>query len=268
MNTLTEQKPTKTKIFNDDIYLIDTSSDCSVVSSRHGKDRLSHVDNFLDVIDKSDRGRLFSWLVSFDKETLELNTKVGKATLYNGLFPSTMMFVAQFKNSEGAEDIPCLISSALMTSVPTKDNLCEQALAIAELCGCAVEIDADGFEDTSSNEDDLVSEFDFPLYSAFLINLLLLARRAAKTREAKIILKTKEENPHVSVSFELADGHTDVYGELSSMSNISEQLRLLFLRDLENRHLTVTLSPIRKDWALLGIKTPFEFTWDDGEPTA
>ena len=42
----------------------------------------------------------------------------------------------------------------------------------------------------------------------------------------------------------------------------------LNLMDLENRHLTVTLSPIRKDWALLGIKTPFEFTWDDGEPTA
>ena len=259
MNTFIE--PTKTKIYNDDIYLIDAALNCKVISSRHGANGLLPEDSFFDLIDTRTRTILLEYLSSFGVSTLKIPTRIGEATVYNGIFPSTMLFVAQFKRNNEAEDISCLDSNRLLTESIDKEALCAQALDISELCGCPIRINANDFDDDFT-EDSLLSEFDFPLFTAFLINALLLARRTSKNREAEVILETKEESPYVSVIFEPTGDLSDVYGELSSISSLSEQLRVVFTRSVSNGKLKVTISPTRRNWALLGIKTPFEFSWE------
>ncbi len=263
MNTITkETKSTTSKIFHDDVYLIDATTYCTVISSRRGAEGLTRGESFLDILDTQTKNELFAWLSSFDTSPLNIKTSIGNAVIYGGLFPSTTLFVARFLYDVEEDEVFCLGSIALSETLPKKDALCEQAIAVSELCGCPVDINTDEFIEPLAT-DPILSKFDFPLYTAFLINTLLLSRRVSRTREAEIIIKTKEESPYVSVILEPIDDAKDVYEELSSLENIAERLRLVFTRAIRDGKLTVTISPVRKNWALLGIKTPFEFSWDD-----
>ena len=156
-----------------------------------------------------------------------------------------------------------LLKAATFIPLLSKDilgDMLTQAQMISEMCGCALEISKEGSLTRSSGER-CAAEIDFPLYTAALTILLLLARRFSKDRSARIMLVTKEESPFVTVSFEpvkneLQSDNNRFTKELFEIRSVFQKLKALFYTADDGAVFSVCFSPVRTDWSLLGIKTP------------
>lgn len=268
MNTILKTKTnTDIKLFHDDICLCDASRGFAVTASRKGGVR-SLGGSLLEILDTDTKDVLRERLFSFDSTPFKITTRLGEATVYNSIFHSSLLFIVQFKNDEFATDIACLEQDSMLSNAPPSNALYKRVIEISEFCGCPVNVTIDESKVDEPLYDELISTFDMPLFTAFLISILLLARRASRDRHAEIKIKEEKESPLISVSFEPLDSSVTSYEELSPLINISEQLHLLFYRKYENGKIEISFKPVRKNWALLGIKTPLDFTWDDEEPKA
>jgi hypothetical protein len=144
------------------------------------------------------------------------------------------------------------------------DDMHNIALSLSELCGCAVDIHVDGTL-KRKNGQRYAADVDIQLYCATLVHLLLLARQFSLDRSAQISLSSVEESPLVNVSFLPITAHngnknnTDRFAftrELFAIRSIFQRVNTLFSVSPTGERFSVTFTPLRPDWSLLGIKKP------------
>ncbi len=272
MNTYIEKLKIQNKIYSDDLYLIDGAMGATVISSRCGAGGLDLGDSLLKILDVEEADKLQKYLTSFSAEPFTLKTTLGDATVYGATYPSSLLFVVRFQRSEhnNDEDYPSLLSALC----DPKRFLCgfdefsgermlEEAELLSLLCGCPLDI---SLKNNFVYEEEPTAELDFALYVAFVTALLLYARKEAKERCAKLNIEINEKSPLVSLSLEPMSSPERTPRELLSLLSIAERLNIQFYTASENGILTVSFSPLRKDWSLLGIKAnriKFDFSGAD-----
>ena len=136
------------------------------------------------------------------------------------------------------------------------DRLCERLWALSSFVGCPVRLlRCDAIRN--------FGEFDFSLYTAFLLVCLCMVRRYADDRTAEVALEAHRYGGAVALRFS-ASGLLSVQGirEIATLESIAERKNMLFERSVEAGTLSLRFSPMNKDWSYLGLKAPELDGWD------
>ncbi len=296
-------------IYTDDLYIIDTSSNYSIVSTRSSHILPKSQTTFKDIIDADTCDEIYDYLLNFEKSPLLISTEIGPAFIFGNIFPSSRLILASFphvnisqavtvaKNEfdgkyiisqhlqeaiskdEISEDAKLLTEQTYMRAFVPMNRVSElsnaalhekiksmphQAESISLLCGAPVTVISKITDDDISRYADHSSEsFDHSLYTAFLICTLLLTRKIAKNRSAELTLSSKNESPFVILSLTPLSEHLEKYAkELSTLTDISENLNIVFDYNFSNSRLNINFCPVRKDWSLYGLKDDRDLVWD------
>lgn len=138
---------------------------------------------------------------------------------------------------------------------PINVFLRERAHQLASYLGCPIEWHEYG--DVTNYGD-----FELPLFTAFLLNALCLARRVATNRRAYVSIGTTNFGCTVGVRFLKREGTvTEHLQELLSLRALAERKNLLFDYAEGEGMLHIRFAPVSKDWSYLELKTPDLFGW-------
>lgn len=136
------------------------------------------------------------------------------------------------------------------------DRLCGRLWALSSFVGCPVRlIRCDVIRD--------FGEFDFSLYTAFLLVCLCMVRRYADDRTAEVALEAHRYGGAVALRFSASGlrSANDVR-EIATLESIAERKNMLFERSAAGGTVSLRFSPMNKDWSYLGLKAPELDGWD------
>ena len=139
--------------------------------------------------------------------------------------------------------------SRFLTEDEKKREMVEQCRRLSCFVGCPAYIDEVLSEDVEAS----FELADFPLFSAFVITMLLSARRNAIDRCARIILSPQFSSVTVSVSF-VSYSNLKSEGHMASWKYLSYDKNMLFDIAQNNGEFTVRFNPCRTEWSKLGLK--------------
>ncbi len=140
----------------------------------------------------------------------------------------------------------CINSSDIMKEIEKQCN------RISYFAGCPVRIVSD-----SVLSEALLDKIDFSLLTAFVLTMLMAARKKAPRRSCEILLTPTDNSVTVSVTFKLPS-HTSVEREVLRWRHISNDKNMLFDVTSAGDTVTVRFNPCRAEWSLLGIKQELE----------
>ena len=157
-----------------------------------------------------------------------------------------------FSLARELEGIFCRLSSLSADIDEAKTELCMRAQKLAYFVGCPIErIDLLG-DDTES-----CSLTDLPLYSAFLLSALILARTYSPSRSMRVELRAMSSAAEVSVIFE-SDEPLELSDAMLEWERLSSERNMLFGCEMRDGEYCITFHPIRRDWSYLGLKQDTE----------
>lgn len=146
------------------------------------------------------------------------------------------------------EDIFCKIGSLSADTCKAKREIFARAQKIAYFVGCPIER-----IDELWCEGDACSLTDLPLYTAFLLSALILARRHAPNRSARIELRAMSSAAEVSVIFK-SDEPLELSDAMLEWERLSSERNMLFGCETRDGEYRITFHPLRRDWSYLGLK--------------
>jgi hypothetical protein len=200
------------------------------------------IGEILRLIECDECARIFKVSEHLDSKSVKMTRALeNKASDFFALCEEIKMYFT------GMERIATLAGES-----EVKRALVEQAFGISEFVGCPLD------EIDEMWEDDECLKTDLPLYSAFLLSFLLLARENAPLRSAKITLGASSSAIKVGVVF-------DSDKSLMLSDTVLEWERLAFDRNMlfecyeEQGKFHVAFHPLRRDWSYLGLKQRINF---------
>ncbi len=139
--------------------------------------------------------------------------------------------------------------SRFLSDDEKKCEMIEQCRRLSCFVGCPAYIDGVLNEESEAS----FELADFPLFSAFVLTMLLSARKNALDRCARIMLYPQFSSVTVSVTFEScsnlkSDGH------MASWKYLSYDKNMLFDIVQNDGEITVRFNPCRTEWSKLGLK--------------
>ena len=130
--------------------------------------------------------------------------------------------------------------------------LAEQCGALSLFAGCPIEFDA------SVPENDGYAKTDFSLFTAFVLNMLMVARECSPTRSAAVSIRAKRSAALVEVRFS-SDASRSLSAEQLTWTRAGNDKGLFCYFDEEGDNIVATLHPLRDDRLYVEIKQRFEF---------
>ena len=124
----------------------------------------------------------------------------------------------------------------------------------AAALGCEVSI-------TAADRQESVQEFDVNAFTCFAVTFLCSARDVSLTRSAKVSLLQENGYCIAQMSFDDTEQSSEVAAAVEAFTKFSARLKMRFDWRRDRNILTVTFTPVSKDWALLEVKSPV----DDGD---
>ena len=140
---------------------------------------------------------------------------------------------------------------------PINALLHDRMLEVARYVGCPI---------TWNDRTELISygDFDYPLFVAFFLTVLCLARRVATDRSVCATVGMTSFGGTVSVTMAKREElRVEEMQELLCLRGIAERKIILFDYAEENGMLCIRFSPVTKDWSYLELKAPDAFAWVD-----
>lgn len=153
-----------------------------------------------------------------------------------------------FSLARELEGIFCKIGSLSANTCKAKCELSARAQKLAYFVGCPIER-----IDELWGEGDACSLTDLPLYTAFLLSTLILARNHAPNRSARIELRAMSSAAEVSVIFE-SDEPLELSDTMLEWERLSSERNMLFGCEMRDGEYRITFHPLRRDWSYLGLK--------------
>ena len=153
-----------------------------------------------------------------------------------------------FSLARELEDIFCKIGSLSADTCEAKCEIFARAQKLAYFVGCPIER-----IDELWCEGDACSLTDLPLYTAFLLSTLILARIHAPDRSARIELRAMSSAAEVSVIFE-SDEPLELNDAILEWERLSSERNMLFGCETRDGEYRITFHPLRRDWSYLGLK--------------
>lgn len=283
-----------------DIYLVELSAKFSVISCAPRSRRLVEGSDISEILSFKMSHELRKYLLSYGERAIVIPTLVGDALILPQLFASSRLFamvffkhskpdallrVAASERFEGRVGVidTCELSKMSKWDEPLADrldsvlniadNILEKSLIrvvdntkdIVEKCNRLFEnisILAGVKINTLIDDDVLPDEcFDAKLFSAFCLSMLMMCGRYAKADSADVHLFKKDFGISVSISFASAKKISRVLNpDVAHFNAISDANNMIFYSSFESGRFEVTFTPSRKDWSLLELKLPSEFT--------
>ena len=283
-----------------DLYLVELSEGFSVISSAPRSRRLVEGSDISEILSFKVSHELRKYLLSYGEVPIVIPTFVGDALVLPQLFASSRLFaMVFFKNSkpdalpriavserfsgrvgviethelskmskwdepladrlEGVLDVADKILDASLISVVDDNERTAQRCkllfeGISGLVGVRINLSVDG--DVSPDEC-----FDARLFCAFCLSMILLGARYAKADAADVRVFKKHFGVSVSISFASARKISRVLKPAVAHFNaISDANNMIFYSSFDGGRFEVTFTPSRKDWSLLELKLPSDFT--------
>lgn len=132
----------------------------------------------------------------------------------------------------------------------------KQIYRLSALCGCPVTLECDG-------EPEFRRNFDYQIFTAYLMLSMLGARQVAPDRKIYVKLENLKAGPCVSVRFASMPHLTEpLPRELVVLINIADRLNIIFEYLIKEDSVFMRLCPVRKDWSLYELKSSVPFEWD------
>ena len=120
-----------------------------------------------------------------------------------------------------------------------------------------------GCEATESvwESNELIKEFNVKAFTVFAVTFLSVAGSASLLRHADVQLFLENGYCIARLTFNVDGQNSRVSAAIEGFTNYAERQKMRFDWRREGSRLTVTFSPVSKDWALLEVKSPI----DDGD---
>ena len=138
---------------------------------------------------------------------------------------------------------------------PINTALGEQMLRLSRYVGCPI----------AQNDHGAVmsyGDFEYPLFTAFVLMVLCLARRVAIDRSAVFSLGMTSFGGTVSVTLAKGEGqNVEDMQELITLRALAERKNMPFSYAEADSLLCIRFSPVSKDWSYLELKSPDTFAW-------
>ena len=283
-----------------DVYLVELSNRFSVISCAPRSRRLLQGADISEILSFDVSHELRKYLLSYGEMPLVIPTFVGDALILPQLFASSRLFLMAFFKRErpralarvatserfsgrvellgGGEfgkptkwDKPLADKLAFLLDV-TDDIMTGSKIgfledddvklgkldvlfsAISELTGVRAELSvADGIRFDEC--------FDSGLFNAFCLSTFMLCGRYAKSEVAEVRIFQKDFGLTVGISFSSAKRISRVSNpDVAHFAAISDANNMIFESRFERGRYETVFTPARKDWSLLELKFPSEFT--------
>lgn len=128
--------------------------------------------------------------------------------------------------------------------------LAEQCAALSMFTGCPIELE--------SLEGEAYSKTDFPLFTAFVLNMLMVARRCSPTRSAALSIRSERSAAFVEIRFS-SDIPLCLSREQLQWTRAGNDKGIFCCFDEEGENVVAMLHPLRDDRLYVEIKQRFEF---------
>lgn len=128
------------------------------------------------------------------------------------------------------------------------DEIVEHCFNLSLFAGCPISVSRDGIEGEIST----LRNLDFPLLTAFVFNMLLLAKREASDRSARIFFKNLSQT--VAIVFEMDAPQDNCLDVLCTWENISSEKLMPFGSYVEDGLLKICFQPYMREISYLGLK--------------
>ena len=122
---------------------------------------------------------------------------------------------------------------------------------VSELTGCDARVSTEDFGET-------VKEFDVKAFTTFAVTFFCVVRSASPLRHADIELSLENGYCVSHMSFHADESNSRVSAALAAFSEYASRRKMRFDWRREKERLTVTFTPVSKDWALLEVKSPVD----------
>ncbi len=130
--------------------------------------------------------------------------------------------------------------------------LAEQCGALSMFTGCPIELEA------LESEGEVYSKTDFPLFTAFVLNMLIVARQSSPTRSAKLRIRSERSAAFVEIRFS-SDAPLYLSKEQLWWTRAGDDKGIFCYFDDDGDEVVATLHPLRDDRLYVEIKQHFEF---------
>lgn len=129
-----------------------------------------------------------------------------------------------------------------------RQELCRCAFRIAHLVGCPIEEIR-----VSWDSDKPCTQTDFPLFIAFLLCFLMIAREYSRCRSASLELCALSSAAEVNILFD-SEHELELSSAILDWERISSERNMLFGYERRDGAYRITFHPLRRDWSYLGLK--------------
>ena len=285
----------------DDFYLVSCLNSFSVIARRDEGSRLVHGDNFCELIDVRDRSELKKFMYNDSELPLVLRTDTGTAIINKHLLSSTLLLSVSFICDEEATEISDIIlqkradsvvipeyylpsgdaikhqrelisrvdnvlynykTSVQDTYIPidrapriTVEKLYNAIESISRFCGTSVDV-------TMYAEMICQDIFDPSAFKAFLLSMLMLARREALCRSADVEITCMGRDVAVTVSFDAFNRDRTKHPEIEYFFDFADRNNMHFENLSKDGRISVKFCPSRRDWNLIDLRAYIDFDWD------
>lgn len=291
---------TSTADLETDVYLVELSARFSVISCAPRSKRLVLGADISEILSFNISHKLRKYLFSYEPRPIVIPTLAGDALILPQLFSSSRLFAMVFFKHSKPDALLRIASSErfdarvgllesrdlskmskwdepladrLDSVLNIADNMLEKSLisviddreCIVEKCNMLFDNIAllTGVRVNLSVEEDVLADecFDAKLFSAFCLSMILLGARYAKADTADARIFQKDFGLSVSISFESAKKISRVLNpDIAHFNAISDANNMIFYLSFERGRCEMSFTPARKDWSLLELKFPSEFT--------
>ena len=288
--------------FLDDYYLVSYLDASTVVARRDSGNKLVQGDKFCELLDVRDRSELKKYIYNECELPLVLRTDIGTAIIDKYFTLTTLLYSVCFLCDEddsrvidtllqiGSDEVlipdhyiqgegkvkrikeiknklDCVLDNhkhlVKNTFVPkdaspkiTVEKLYNAIGGLSKFSGCSVDVSMDA-------ELICLECFDLVAFKNYILAMLMLARREARSRTASIELASLGQEIAVKVEFD-TDSTCNAfdYPEVNHFLNYADRNNVLFDASNNDGHVAIRFCPSRKDWSLLELKAHIEFDWD------
>lgn len=275
----------------------------TVIQKKDSSNRLMIGDDFRTILPFESVGIFFEHLRSYETAPLLLKTHIGSAIIFMDIFASTSNFLVVFLDSEKKGRLIPLLTrdeqathliyteKALKRYIPKRDvklvedfkimlnninsaqnlahyhftckkeNCVEKAYdsikAIADLVECPVNI-------SHSGELLCDDKFDQQAFVAYILGMLILARKESRKKTVNIVLSSHNGGIAAEISFDTKEKlYRITTPMIDALSVFADNNNMLFEFASDKSSIRTKLLPIRLDWSFLELKSDQKFDWEN-----
>ena len=286
----------RSRRFFEDFLVFDVSDDGRIVAGRAPVSRMSWLgDSLWSHMSWTDRESVRSFLLSYESRPMIAKTDLGIALILPALMPGASAGVAVFPQMNPSALFQLLIRdkdsflwsgelrnqekgrmtkemrrrapelaetlreirfcfgnlepSEIQAGERIESALIQRARLLSRFVGCPVRITE--YEPLTN-----YGEFDFSMFSAFVLGVLCFCRRLIPLREAELLLCRHPDGVSVTIRMACHCPGAKRMPELIWLESLASRKYMLLEQSLSPSVLQLRMVPTRHDWSYLGLKEP------------